>query len=533
MSIRNDCELVIKASQASLPNVYFVGPYGARVSFASQQRRVLNLIWALREGGDKLWPNMRQPRAAVIGAGIAGVTCAAALRMQKCSVWLYESTGSELGLQRQAKHRFVHPSINFWPEQPLSWTTRFPFMDWYAASCEDIIKMISRQWQKPFRGKIAQLKTNYEFKGFEAVPPGGPNGGRVKLSFVGRDDEFADIVFITTGYGREKDLDDPKFKSYWESDHVDRLTEDKDKHYAVSGTGDGGVIDVLRLTYPSFMSDELALRFLLKIDPDAGDRSKKSLPREIVSEIEQKAEALLEPNARSRHYHEKYTEFALNQDDEAKQLLPPLPPQKNPIMLIGRYEHPYDISSAPIHKILLALSIALKRIEYHQGEVTRDAGGVYWRTKEGEAPVRIEADYVVVRHGAIPPIADILDPDALGALQGTQRELGDYFDLKGYDEKKYFDDPTIAPGRHSDPEEFYKVRTPMAQEFLRSRFDVGMRSPLSTSLAGFEVMDERAPDVAEDHPFGRLPNELFGIPLKISGDRVPPIDPLVGRSDHG
>lgn len=515
MAIRNSRELVIEASKAPVDNVYFIGPYGARVSFASQQRRALNLIWALRETGR--WPTSEQPRAAVVGCGIAGLMVAAALRMQGCSVWMYESAGSVLSLQAGATHRYVHPTINFWPEQELAWTTEFPFFDWYASSCDEIIKTIERQWTANFRKKLARLETNWTFKKFKAGT--GKRAGKVLMMFDKRPEQQVDLLFITTGFGPERDLGDPRYKSYWDVDRLDAMSLDAGKRYVVSGTGDGGVIDTLRLTYTGFMSSEIALRFLTAIDSKA--------LRTIVQEVERKAEPM-DPVDRAVFYHEQYTDIASNQDDGAKDLLLDLIPGKNPIELIGRGPHPYDIGAAPIHKMILALSIELGRVRYTQGSVRRERGK-YWLDREGKPTEPIVADLVLARHGAKPPVEGFVTEAQREELERLQRQLGDYLDIGEYSESAYFDMPSLAAGRKRDFEGFVDSRAGLAQDFLRERFGVGVRTPVERPLQGFEMVDDRSDAETSNGGFGPVPDTVFGIPLRKPSARAAPIDDLVGR----
>jgi hypothetical protein len=61
-----DVEIILKAATVpGFKNVYAIGPFGNRVNFASQQRRALNLVWALEEVGEVL----EGKAVAVIGGG--------------------------------------------------------------------------------------------------------------------------------------------------------------------------------------------------------------------------------------------------------------------------------------------------------------------------------------------------------------------------------------------------------------------------------------------------------------------------------
>ena len=511
MGATNNVGLVVDASKGRRKHVYFVGPFGARVSFASQQRRALNLIWALRRKGE--WPKASRPRAVVIGGGIAGVTIAAALHLQGCAVRIFEGEGAILSLQSEAVHRFVHPTINFWPEAPLSWTTGFPFLDWYAASCPKIMESIQGYWNEWFDGEIADVVPNAVFTGF-----GRARGDTVTMRFRDRPAEEADIVFVATGFGRERGFDDPQLKSYWQEDWLDRKAAKPNFRCVVSGTGDGGLIDALRLTYPRFMVDELALKTLQLSDS-------KHL-REAVSDIENEAYDVGNENRRSKLYFTKYTEVARDLPRKAKRLLAPLVTGKIPVRLIGKLDHPFEASSAPIHKLILAISLYENRIAYTKGTLIRDENGTYAIRRKNAADEVLEFDHLVVRHGAEPPLEGFLGKKAAKELQAKQRHIGDYLELEGYSDEEFFEDSDLAPGRASDPEEFAQRRADLARQILRDRFKTGLR----VVKDGFQVVMDSVDRTEASHVFWKLPNDLFRIPLLPAERLSSPMQDRVGRT---
>jgi pyruvate/2-oxoglutarate dehydrogenase complex dihydrolipoamide dehydrogenase (E3) component len=69
--------------------VYCLGPFPSRVNFTSQQHRALNLVSALRVC-NKFAPD---DSVAVIGAGLAGLSAAAAFISHGCYVDVYGGHG--------------------------------------------------------------------------------------------------------------------------------------------------------------------------------------------------------------------------------------------------------------------------------------------------------------------------------------------------------------------------------------------------------------------------------------------------------
>ena len=514
MGFRNDEEVIIGASECKFPRVYFVGPFGGRVSFASQQRRVLNLIWALTKKG--ILPK-RGARVAVVGGGIAGVTAAAALLCRSCDVHLYEREGEVLTLQSLAHHRTVHPSINFWPEEALSWTTEFPFLDWYADDAVRVAKVIERDWKgfedaynrfESVEGWLAGLHVNTPVSGFD------DDDGRPVVLVNKKPHDTYDIVFVTTGFGFERNLGDEEQKRYWTQDEIDLLSLRTGLKIAVSGTGDGGVIDALRLTYTKFMEHEVALK-LIQLE-------NKDLLADQIRDIEAKAQDIVDANERSVHYAAEYGKIAVDRSLRARAMLPDLAPDKIPVTLIGPRPHPFDLSSAPIHKLALAYSLAKKRIVYLQGKLTRLDKWVL--TPPAGAPYEVSFDRIVVRHGADAPATTFLGETEAKKLEAAQRMIGDFLPSNDVPASDFYANQRIYPPR---PTPGFAMRRLMpANEFLK-RF--GLNAELRRCDDGeyvFLATKSRAPVKNAEY----LPSTVFGIELIRSREIDEVADPLLGVS---
>jgi hypothetical protein len=514
MGFHNGEEVIIGASECKFPRVYFVGPFGGRVSFASQQRRVLNLIWALTR--KKILPE-RGARVAVIGGGIAGVTAAAALLCRSCDVHLYEREGEVLTLQSLAHHRTVHPSINFWPEEALNWTTEFPFLDWYADNAVRVAKVIERDW-KGFEDAynkfgsledwLSGLHVNTPVSGFD------DDDGRPIVLVDGKPHDTFDLVLVTTGFGFERNLGDEEQKRYWTHDDIDLLSLRTGLKIAVSGTGDGGIIDALRLTYTKFMEHEVALR-LIQLES-------KDLLTNQIRDIEAKAQDIADLNERSVHYAEEYGKIVGDRSLRAKAMLPDLAPDKIPVTLIGPRPHPFDLGSAPIHKLALAYSLAKKRIVYLQGTLTRPDKWVL--TPPTGAPYEVSFDRIIVRHGSDAPAKIFLGETEAEKLEKAQRMIGDFLPSGSGPTSEFYANQRIYPPRATP--RFAMRRLLPANEFLK-RF--GLNAELRRCDDGdyvFLATKGREPVKNAEH----LPSAVFGIELIRSREIDEVADPLLGVS---
>src|SRR5262249_53874508 len=148
-------------------------PFASRLNFAAQQTRALNLVWALQEA-DRL----EGKSIAVIGAGFAGLTAAAGLIRLNRLVDVYERAAELFPLQRRTATRFVHPTINYWPEVDLNPSADMPVLNWRADICNQVIETAEHQWNAEFQAR-SPVKTETEVTDlrYEA-----PSGRRVRLA---------------------------------------------------------------------------------------------------------------------------------------------------------------------------------------------------------------------------------------------------------------------------------------------------------------------------------------------------------------
>jgi thioredoxin reductase len=361
--------------------VYVVGPFAERVSFSSQQRRALSLIYAinseLKAGGASA--GLRGKKVCVVGAGLAGLASAAALASYGSDVWILETASGPMASMRNAKHRDIHPSINFWPREAVTVTTELPFFNWYQDRCDNVVARILKQWQA--------FESRDEIKGItprclvtDVVERGG--GWEVRYA-SGRNHNAPpvtrfDIVIFAVGFGAEDTIENDDTPSYWDeqSDWMDDIRTGEcdppfDK-FIISGTGDGGLIEVLRL---------------LNLDFRAGtidERTETALGDSILADRLRQIEGEVRKQISDDVLHRK---FPLSDDlkDAAAELLwteyskldPDLlasfrnamrasPSPIDTVMLLGQRSSPLEHSSSPYHRLLILEAIRAGRLSYYQ-----------------------------------------------------------------------------------------------------------------------------------------------------------------------
>ena len=425
--------------------VYFVGPFSRRVSFGAQQNRALNLVYALRAR------DLLHGPIAVVGAGLAGLLITSTLVALDYEVDLFESKPRIFAHQRNTRHRFVHPTVNAWPEHPsLDLTTQLPFFDWCAGICNEVISGFEKEWT-PIRDKLLDKKRLHletEVLNYRARKAG------ISLEIKSaKDAKLFKTVIFATGFEVEKTIANADEASYWDDDRLERVRDnDGNARFAISGIGDGGLIDSLRLVHNEFEGGKLAVRVATALfESDIARRIKKAeaaFEADHKPSIERELEAVYDDSVRALP-----NGLRKELDISCSKILPL-------VWLIGNSETPFGRNAAPIHKLLVAHAIQQAAVSYVNGTLKIDENRRISIEPESEAP-RLPLHSALIRHGAESTLMKLLKakPAQLEKLISAQKNLSD--DL-------------ISPfWMNSEiPKAFgYPEHNPKAIEFVKSRFD--------------------------------------------------------------
>ncbi|MBE4753760.1 FAD-dependent oxidoreductase, partial [Corallococcus sp. ZKHCc1 1396] len=236
------------------PNIYVLGCFEGRVTIHSQQIRALNLIYALCETGALHTGS----KIAVVGGGVAGLTAALGAANRLADVTIFEKRQEFLHLQRGCLTRWIHPNIYDWPSTEASQPkTSLPFLNWTAGSAGQVAQQIIRNWD--------ESKTPYlikEEKG-TSVTLGPSQSGRRSLFVTApqfRSEDY-DIIILAVGFGLERTIPPQPLHSYWRDNSLHQPEAGwttQPTRYLVSGNGDGGLIDLLRLRLRDFRHESIA-----------------------------------------------------------------------------------------------------------------------------------------------------------------------------------------------------------------------------------------------------------------------------------
>ncbi|HEV7744204.1 MAG TPA: hypothetical protein VGO56_04330 [Pyrinomonadaceae bacterium] len=230
------------------PGLYLLGSLNRHITVHSQQCRAINLIQALNEHGGGL----DGKALAIVGAGFAGLTAAAfALESTTAQVSLFDVSPRPLWLQDRCENRWLHPGIYDWPYPgALEPCTSLPVLNWRAAAAVNVTAQIRSEWERIAASKgLLRLRLETEVKAVSADPKGG-----LVLKLSDGPLENFDVVVLAVGFGLERG--GPGRVAYWnDADGLDGIAEGSS--VLVSGFGDGGLADVLRLCLPNIRQDSL------------------------------------------------------------------------------------------------------------------------------------------------------------------------------------------------------------------------------------------------------------------------------------
>ena len=193
-------EILQRMEVPSWPAVYILGCLERRVTVYSQQVRALNLVYALMEeskigAGDTL---------AVVGAGIGGLTVAAAAATLGIEVRLFEKQKNLVPLLRGCRGRWLHPHVYDWATGSASASgalrkdAGLPILDWSAGPAADVVTQLLSEWNLIVR-RTARVVERVDSDINEDMFVKTPTGWRIQ------GESFKAIV-LAVGFGVERSL---------------------------------------------------------------------------------------------------------------------------------------------------------------------------------------------------------------------------------------------------------------------------------------------------------------------------------------
>jgi tetratricopeptide (TPR) repeat protein len=363
--------------------VYILGCRERRITVYSQQVRALNLVHALCVEG---WVQAGS-RVAVVGAGAAGLTAAAGAALRGCQVTLLEEKSDLLPLWRNNRSRWLHPHIYDWP-QPGSEDPKadLSVLPWTAGRAEEVADQILADWELLAGEHGVEVET-----GARDVLLQPATGAKRVLSWNGkrpRREEF-DAIILALGFGLEQKVAEVPWASYWNNDDLDDLVNDRPGapvRYLVSGAGDGGLVDLMRIRLKNFRHERVVKDLL------SGPELEEAKAQLLQIEQDYSRGRIPESDL-GNHYDRLPVPKAL--DDKLRGRLRP----DTTATLNARSSYYLSAGACILNRFLLSRLMAVDRIPYKQGdaEVKKAADGYAVTFKDlGKTE---KYDKVIIRRG--------------------------------------------------------------------------------------------------------------------------------------
>jgi len=242
------------------------GSHESRITMVAQQVRAINLAVALQETGRLERPpgaaghDQRGESAtvAVVGAGAAGATFAAAAASLGARVTLFDEHEEPISTQRWSFERYLHPNLFDWPIEGFANAhAELPVVDWQAAvAARARLQMLAdfaltaERWNVRWCSQHSVSEVRETAGGVVLTvcdlrsASGQPDPAGVLISEV----PF-DLVVVAGGFLPEPPVASAGVSgSYWKDVDIGAVMRAAPAGHTIVGDGDGALTELLRLS---------------------------------------------------------------------------------------------------------------------------------------------------------------------------------------------------------------------------------------------------------------------------------------------
>jgi NB-ARC domain/Tetratricopeptide repeat/Pyridine nucleotide-disulphide oxidoreductase len=359
------------------PGLYVVGCFERRVTLSSQQVRALNLVYALH--------HEKQLGAgasiAIVGGSAAGMTAAAGAARLGYKVTLLERGDALLPFLRGNHTRWIHPHIYDWPEEGSERADAgLPLLDWTASLADEVARQIEARWDAlPERSAI---EVHHNARDIVLGPRVSWNADRhYRKPFAG--------VILAVGFGVERRVEGVPWVSYWDDDRLHQPVRGDRERHLVSGCGDGGLIDLLRVRVSDFRHERVVEELL-------GSPSLSALKGELLA-IDVEARRQPKPE---EWLWDRYEQLAVPAEVDAT--LASRLRRDTEAVLNGRSPTPFSLGASILNRFLVSRLLFKFGVPYRAGELTCSKVRDRYEVKFASGGKAELFDHVTCRHGPSP-----------------------------------------------------------------------------------------------------------------------------------
>ncbi|HEX5753185.1 MAG TPA: FAD-dependent oxidoreductase [Archangium sp.] len=373
--------------------LFVVGCFEKRVTLLSQQVRALNIVFALHQ-------NKRLKagsKVAVIGGGVAGMTAAAAAARLGCDVTLLEKKNALLYILRGNTTRLIHPHVYDWPlEGAEREDAALPLLSWKAGLASGVVKQLENAWAAlPERSKIAAI---FNVESIHIEMEGNRAGQRLitwnisSSTTSSHEEDSFDVVLLTVGFGLERKVDGIQWSSYWDNDRLNQpVRGSSSERYLISGCGDGGLVDLLRIRLDEFRHERVLKEFL--------SASSLGPLKTRLLEIEEQARQLDDEAASSAHIVKQYKELPYL--DELDEKIGSRLRGDTTAVLNGLGTRPLTLQSSILNRLLVSRLLFRFGVHYRPGRFKSQKQGEQYEVRFDTGKPEI-FNHIICRHGPHP-----------------------------------------------------------------------------------------------------------------------------------
>jgi hypothetical protein len=193
--------------------------------------------------------NIAPMKIAIVGGGVTGITALAALKSAGAeNVTVFEAADDIMLTGHNASHRLIHPNYNRWPMLgSMDSLSNLPVMNWHAGSADEVISQLRRELLETGEGALDGILTNCNVRKLTQITNRGRPSVELDYEYGGKGEigDF-DLVIVSAGFGGEA-CGDLGLPDYWQ---IEGFELDRDRHSRpaqIFGIGDGGLIEAMRV----------------------------------------------------------------------------------------------------------------------------------------------------------------------------------------------------------------------------------------------------------------------------------------------
>jgi S-adenosylmethionine synthetase len=313
------------------------------------------------------------------------------------------------------------------------------------------------------------------------------------------------LVVLCIGFGDEYEFEGSAARSYWVGDNIDEARILEHEKYFVSGAGDGGLIETLRLVHRDFNRGKMAVDLARHLD--GGPIAKRI-------EYAEREARLHTASSLPKSLTEIYLSCANDIPAEYQQPLLASFCNSGRVHLIVTNKDPFGLGAAPIHKLLVAHAVARNVVKLSEGRLERH-GSKTCLTKDKKREV-LAPDFLVARHGAGKNLTNIISKAGLEFLKRKQESLNDHI-VRALWDQEFFNGVQGYEDRNIGNVSFAERLLSRATKAIAS-IDGLATVEISGAPGKITYVGRTKPNFASGNIPG-VPANLFGIPLSIESSR--------------